>query len=356
MSTIIDVAKKSGVSISTVSYVLSGVRPVSEKTRRRVMDAMDELGYRPHAHAKALASRRSNILALVFPPGARGLGETELEIVTESVAVMRERGYHMVLWTCGYDDRRELTRLVRQGLVDGLILMEVHERDRRVEYLEDMGMPFTLIGRTGDSERHACVDIDFAESFSRAVRYLALHGHRDLALVNQSRESWDSGYGPSRRALDGFEAACKTAGCKASHYFCNPTPKDGFAVAHEMHRDGARHTALLVMNDRALPGLMEGLSRTGRRVPDDLSVLAMISSSRVASGYVTPLTALEIPTRALVEGAVDALVAQLDGPTGRGEGGPVCIVPKIDGLLVPCSLVERASSCPVDSRTLRDDR
>lgn len=358
MATIVDVAKKSGVSISTVSYVLSGVRPVSEKTRRRVMDAMDELGYRPHAHAKALASRRSNILALVFPPGARGLGETELEIVTESVAVMRERGYHMVLWTCDYDDRRELTRLVRQGLVDGLILMEVHERDRRVEYLEDMGMPFALIGRTSDSERHACVDIDFAESFNRAVGYLVSCGHRNLALVNQSQESWDSGYGPSRRARSSFEAACKAAGCRASHYFCNPTPKDGFALAHEMEHAGARHTALLVMNDRALPGLVEGLSRLGVHVPHDLSIIAMISSPRMASSYVTPLTALEIPTRALVEGAVDALVAQLEGAfaakgiapaaTGNGSDTARIAIQNPEGLLLPCTLVQRASTCPAD--------
>lgn len=347
MATIVDVAKKSSVSISTVSYVLSGVRPVSEKTRRRVLDAMDELGYRPHAHAKALASRHSNILALVFPPGARGLGETELEIVTESVAVMRERGYHMVLWTCGYDDRRELTRLVRQGLVDGLILMEVHEQDRRVEYLEDMGLPFSLIGRTGDCERHAFVDIDFTQSFVSAVEYLVSHGHRDLAFVNQSKEAWECGYGPSRRALEGFTAACKAAGCRATHYFCNPTPKDGFALAHEIRRSAARHTALLVMNDRALSGLMEGFSRTGIRVPDDVSLIVMISSARVASSYVTPFTALEIPTRSLVEAAVDALVARLS--EGKNFSGTRAAEENsgTDNLLIPCVFVERASCCPV---------
>ena len=82
MATIKDVARRAGVTISTVSYAINGTRPVSEKTRAVIFQAMDDLGYRPHAMARALASKRTRILALLFSPLERGLGLTELEFVT----------------------------------------------------------------------------------------------------------------------------------------------------------------------------------------------------------------------------------------------------------------------------------
>ncbi|MBN2472482.1 MAG: LacI family DNA-binding transcriptional regulator, partial [Anaerolineae bacterium] len=82
MPTMSDVARRAKVALSTVSYAINGTRPVSEATRQRVFDAMEELGYKPHALARGLASRRSRIIALLFPLSERGLGFTELEFVT----------------------------------------------------------------------------------------------------------------------------------------------------------------------------------------------------------------------------------------------------------------------------------
>ena len=79
MATIQDVAKRAGVSVSTVSYAVNGTRPISEETRQRIFAAMQELGYRPHALARGLASKRSRIIALLFPTPERGLGITELD-------------------------------------------------------------------------------------------------------------------------------------------------------------------------------------------------------------------------------------------------------------------------------------
>ena len=77
MATMTDVARLAGVSVSTVSYALTGTRPISEATRDRVLAAMAELGYQPNAMARGLASRRSNILGLLLPLAGRGLGATE---------------------------------------------------------------------------------------------------------------------------------------------------------------------------------------------------------------------------------------------------------------------------------------
>ncbi len=98
MATMQDVARRAQVSLSTVSYALSGTRPVSDATRRRIEDAMAELGYQPNAMARGLASRRSHVLALIYPAMEKGLGGTVAEFVSSAAETARENGYHLVLW------------------------------------------------------------------------------------------------------------------------------------------------------------------------------------------------------------------------------------------------------------------
>ena len=123
MPTMQDVAKRAGVALSTVSYALNGTRPISEETRQRIFQAMEELGYRPHALARGLASKRSRILSLLFSAPERGLGSTELEFVTSAAEAARENGYHLVLWSSEIHNLHELRQLIRQGLSDGMIVM-----------------------------------------------------------------------------------------------------------------------------------------------------------------------------------------------------------------------------------------
>jgi len=125
MPTMSDVAKRAGVALSTVSYALNGTRPVSTETRKRIFTAMDELGYRPHALARGLASKRSRIIALLFPTPERGLGFTELEFVTSAANAARDSGYNLLLWSSEIHDQDEMYHLTRQGLVDGVVVMEV---------------------------------------------------------------------------------------------------------------------------------------------------------------------------------------------------------------------------------------
>jgi len=101
--TMLEVARRANVALSTVSYALNGTRPVSEATRRRILQAMAELGYQPHALARGLASKRSRIIALLFPALPRGFGATELEFVTAAAEAAQGRGYHL---SCG---RRKAT-------------------------------------------------------------------------------------------------------------------------------------------------------------------------------------------------------------------------------------------------------
>ena len=123
MPTMTDVARRAGVAVSTVSYALNGTRPISEATRQRIFDAIEELGYKPHALARGLASKRSRLIALLFPNSERGLGYTELEFVTSAASTAKENQYSLVLWVYDVHDLAGLRQLVQQRLVDGVIVM-----------------------------------------------------------------------------------------------------------------------------------------------------------------------------------------------------------------------------------------
>src|SRR3954451_24783408 len=145
MATMNDVAKLAGVSVSTVSYVLTGARPISQRTRDKVLAAMHELDYHPTAMARGLASRRSTLLGLLMPMDERGLGATETAFVTGAAAAASAAGYHLVLSPVGGGDPGELRRLASQRMLDGVVLMEVQLADERVTVLQEAGLPLVLI-------------------------------------------------------------------------------------------------------------------------------------------------------------------------------------------------------------------
>jgi DNA-binding LacI/PurR family transcriptional regulator len=334
MASIKDVAKKAGVSISTVSYVISGSRSVSQKTKDLVHRVMDEIGYRPHAVARALASRRSRILALILTPQERALGITELDLVTRASERAMERGYHLVLWSMGADQVKDLRELTAQGLAEGVILMEIRRKDPRVALLKDSGFPFEIIGRCcDDSEEVWHTDVDFRSTVRDAMSHLKELGHLRVALVNQSEEVFSSGYGPVVRIHDEIALAGQDLGMECHRFFSPPDPNGGYGTAAKLFEEHPENTALLVMNDEAVPGILRAVSDSGRRVPEDVSIMTLLSSSRFDEMMVPALTGMEVPVGDLMAHAVDSLVQRLEG---EAIG--------TNGRLWPCRLKVRKST------------
>lgn len=335
MPSIYDVAKLAKVAPSTVSYALNGTRPVSEKTVKRIEEAMRELGYRPNALARGLASRRTRNLGLIFPTLERGLGITEMEFVTSAAETASENGYHLVLWSTQVEDVDTLTRLTQQGLVDGVIVMEVRLSDARVELLRAADIPFCMIGRTAEPIADSYVDIDFEQTTRDAVRHLVELGHTTIAFINHSRTSYETGYGPSVRAARSFASAAEEAGITYLTRFCEDSPTSGSQVMHELVAQAPELTGLIVMNERASAGVLAAVTARGWRVPDDFSVVSVASSTRVADMTFPPLTTFSPPSVELGRLGVLVLIDRLAGrpgqlvqellpctPTVRGSTGP----------------------------------
>ena len=338
MATMKDVADKAGVSLSTVSYVLSGLRPISEPTRVLILKAMDELNFHPNAVARALASKRTRVIALLLSPQERGLGLSELNFVKGASEAARALDHHLVLLTEGMESEADLVYLKRQGLVDGVILMEVHLMDPRVPLLQSIGLPFSLLGRPDPALNLPFVDIDFDKTIQLVFEELAGLGHRAIGFVNQGRETYDSGYGPVVRAQEAVEKWSASLGLSVKTAFSRPTPRDGWTACQDLVSQFGM-TALVVMNDRALPGVLQALAALGLKVPQDLSVVSVVTSAAAAEMMMPALTSADAPSQELARLAVANLVKMIESPQ---EG--------LKSVLIPCQLTIRASTGPV-SRT-----
>ncbi|MGH2532574.1 MAG: LacI family DNA-binding transcriptional regulator [Thermomicrobiales bacterium] len=312
----VDIAKRAGVSLSTVSYALSGKRRISEQTRLRVLAAMEELDFQPHAVGRALASRRSHTIALLYPPSPQGLAEMPLEFVLSAVEAASKHGYSFRLSTSPAEDQ-EILRMIRQGFVDGLILMEIKLHDPRVELLRAGNYPFTLIGHCADNEGVHYVDLDFEHALQAAVDHLADLGHRRIVLVSRERALHDEGYGPSVRSAAGFIRACQARDIAGEIVFCDSTPRAGYDVVQSRIAADPALSAIVALNSEAIGGIMRAIHDHGVRIPDELSVVA-VTSRRIAELITPPLTTMDFPAADMGRMGVEFLIRQLEGG-GRGE-------------------------------------
>lgn len=334
VTTMRDVAERAGVSIATVSFVVNGTKPVSPDTRDRIEMAMAELGFRRNPLARALASRRSRMLAMAYPELQHRLGNTPMTFVTGAATAARERDHHLVLWPVDSDDTA-LGDLVKQGLVDGIVLMEVLLDDPRVTNLSSTATPFSMIGRTAEPDGLPYVDIDFQTTLDAALDHLQRLGHREVALMTEKPAAEIfRGYGAKVRAEAAYRTLCADRGVEPVVREASPAAAAGRAAARELLAQRPHTTAVMVMNESAAVGVVSGLVRAGYHVPDDVSVLSIGTSSDMGALSDPVLSIMRAPGAQLGQLAVDVLIDQLEGE------------PVPQPRLLPCELVPGESTAP----------
>ncbi|SDN44683.1 DNA-binding transcriptional regulator, LacI/PurR family [Actinomyces ruminicola] len=182
-----DVALAAGVSQSTVSYVLSGKRFVAPDTRARVRAAMDELGYRPHASARALKSSQSRILGLLVPYHERTDTPGQYRYIVSLAAACRRRGYDLLVIS-GEEGVEGMRRLVGSALCDGILVMDVLDDDARVDAAQDLHLPSVFIGLSHNAEAVVATDTDFEAIGAGCAQRIHDAGHRRALVVNPASE------------------------------------------------------------------------------------------------------------------------------------------------------------------------
>ncbi|HEX6340596.1 LacI family DNA-binding transcriptional regulator [Umezawaea sp.] len=323
-------ARHAGVAPSTVSYVLTGRRSISAATKERVRASVRLLGYRSSTPTRTPTGAAAGVLAMVLPlrDGMNMPVVTQFVIAVASAA--RRHGQDVLLLTAdeGADGVR---RIADSGRVDGLIVMDVEMHDDRVPVLLELARPTVLIGVPADATGLTCVDLDFAAAGALGVDHLADLGHRNLALLGAPRSVYRRDTGFAHRTTAGFSAAAMRRGIAIT---TSPVEHDAPSVRRfvtELLRDHPSVTGLVVHNETALPLVVESLRSLGRRIPEDVAVVALCPDD-VAERTSPPLTSVNIPADELGHEAVALLRRKLDGEP----------VPALT--LLPPRLTDRASA------------
>ena len=319
MATRADVAKLAGVSASTVSYALSGVRSIKPETRERVLKAVAELNYYPHFAAGALAGGKAKALALHFPGGEYGIAPSVLEYLTGAANAARERGYHLILWPNEDTHMSEIQNFCNSGLIGGVILMEIRVDDDRVKFLSEAGVPCTLIGRNSKPDLFKYVDRDFELVSQKAIDYLFKLGHRQIAFMNSERKYKGVKIGVDTRFQSAIVKYSKKIGIKTTKLLALNEAASGRNAFIELRDKHPNVTALIGVNDLATSGFVSAANEFGVNIPNELSVISLNTPDNQVQMAWPSLTTISVPANQMGRAAADILIDQLEGIIGLND-------------------------------------
>lgn len=314
MPTLKEVASKAGVSTATVSKVLSHTPYVSEETRRRVLQAIDELGYVPNLAARALSKGRTYIVGVIFPYNYDHLFSDPFIVrMVEGIEVIcSERGYNVLISTprAPVSESEQFQRLVRSGYLDGAISIETLPGKPASELLEESGYVWVAIGYHSGSGTLNTIHPDDRAGARAAATYLLSLGHRHIGVIAAEKstlvaaEIRVAGYSSAFAdlALD-FEAMPRI---NASY-----SMESGYDAAGRLLGKSPRPTAFLCLNDRMAMGAIQRIRAEGLRVPEEISVVGF-DDIPGAAFFDPPLTTVRQPAYEMGKKAAQMLFKKME--------------------------------------------
>ena len=311
-ATIHDVAQLAGVSVSTVSRVLSGASRVSDPKRAAVLAAVRTLGFTPNSAARALATRQSRCIGVLV----QLIGDPYVGDFLYGVnRGLRGSGYQAIIAAGDWDETQE-ARAVRHLLaqpVEALIVQDGALPDAALERLAGR-LPLVTVGRGPAGERSTRISIDQAAAAYSAVRHLLALGHRRVAhLAGPANQP----HARQRRA--GYLRALREAGLPADPALIvegDFQKRVGIRNVQTLLARGVPFTAVFAANDELAFGALFALHHSGLRVPEDVSVLGF-DDLRLAFAEVCfpPLTTVHQPVVEMGAAAARAALARIRGET-----------------------------------------
>lgn len=311
-ATLRDVAERAQVSMRTVSNVVSGYAHVSEKMRKRVQDAIDELDYRPNPVARTLRTGRTGMLALVVP-------EIDVpyfsELARDVINAAAEFGYRVMVDQTGHDHTRErdlLTGADRTMLFDGILFSPLVTRAELLEMNGHTSMPLVLLGEHDFDGRYDHVAIDNVRAAHDATSHLVSLGRTRIAAIGAQP---DENYATPQQRTAGFEAALADAGLTsagiqpAAHY----RRADGYEATQALLRQTPRPDAIFCYSDLLAMGALRAVYDAGLRAPEDIAIIGVddIEEGR----YSRPsLSTVSLDTPFIARNAVARIAARIDEP------------------------------------------
>jgi LacI family transcriptional regulator len=317
MTTLRDISRQLGLSVTQVSRALNGHDDVSEDTRARVTALATALKYQPNLTARKLVMGKSGIVGLVLPQVPTAPEDSLfVQIVGGLSRHFSRRQMQFVLHIAAPEDDiiDVYHRLINAGSLDGFVVLEPRRDDARIAFLRQRGVPFVVHGRHEAQPDYPYFDIENDGVAQTLTRYLIDRGHRRIVFLNGRA---GRSYVEDRRL--GFFAALAAAGITPTpdlHAYGEMTEGSGLVAAVRFWGgDEPGPTAVVCTSMRIAKGLLEGLRALGRRVPEDVSVVAHDDAlpGLRADHLDPPLTCTYAPLENSWQPLADILAGAVDG-------------------------------------------
>jgi DNA-binding LacI/PurR family transcriptional regulator len=309
--TIYDVAKRAGVSITTVSRILNAPDKVNSETREKVLVAIDALGFVPKAEARARALQHTGRIGVISPFFTAPSFMQRLRGIAETLS---PKNYELVVYTVDSNDHLEgyLSSLPLTGNLDGLIILSLPVDDAKVRRLIDHGLPTVLVEYP--HPKLNCVEIDDAEGGYMATTYLLGKGHRRIAFLGDT-DLPEYSIHPVNLRLSGFRRALKEARMKLPDTFVRLAPysqEQTRKVAKELLNLPEPPTALFAATDFQALGVLKAARQLDVRVPEQLAVIGFDDLDMAEYADLTTISQHLDESGRL---AVEILLAQIESPS-----------------------------------------
>jgi len=311
MVTIKDVAKESGVAISTVSNVLNNVDNVSQETRIKVHNAVEKLKYVPNMNARFLKSNKNNTIGLFLPSIQGDFYKMLMQAVHMQCKI---KGYLLNIYVSNENTSEEIYSMIISSGVEGAIVLNEQLKDEYIDRIENTKLPIVFVDREYSGERMSSVIIDNAEGATLATEYLIKQGHRRIGYIHGIFNYDD------KVRFKAFENVMKKYAL----------PIDDTIILRGYFEEAVAYSEMRVLllkgiempdaffcaNDEMAWGCMKALAEAGISVPDQVSIIGF-DDNTLAAYYSPPITTIHSPVTELGNISATELIRliQQEAPT-----------------------------------------
>ncbi len=315
--TLEDIARISGVSRSTVSRVINADLNVKHETRQKVQQVINNYNFQPNLAARGLVTGRTNVVGVVIPASVSILFTDPYfpQLLQGVSAMCTKRDYSVMLWLAEPDyEQRMITRILHNGLVDGVVVASIRMDDPVIQSLIESKMPFILIGRH-PTENVNYLDVDNLQAGRKATLHLLRLGYKRIAAITglQSHVAGYDRYQGYLKAIQETDHALRPELVAEGDF----TEESGYNAMKRLLK--YKPDAVFAASDTMAYGAMRALREANLEIPKDVAVVGfddIPGSSRTAP----PLTTVRQPITQMGSKAVDLLINLIETGTKSTEG------------------------------------
>jgi DNA-binding LacI/PurR family transcriptional regulator len=325
--TLQDIADRLGISVPTVSRALAGYSDIADETRARVLQAAEEMGYRPNVSARRLQQQRTDTLGFVIPThGPRFSDPFFSELLAGIGNEAAEQEYDLLVSTRapGREELKTYERMVREQRVDGMLVVRTRLQDQRIAYLLKESFPFVAFGRSNLDVEFPYLDVDGREGMRQITQHLIDLGHRGIAYINAPTHLVFTSH-----RLAGYKEALEANGIPFDESLVVVgalTERSGHEAAARLLARDPRPDAIVACNDLMALGSISAARKLGFTVGLDLAVTGFDDVPLAAHAH-PPLTTVRQPIYAIGRRICRMLVRLLEN--GRLEDHQVLLKPEL---------------------------